>query len=85
MAVAAVVLVVGGAVGEDVLVADGVVDLAEDVGERALEHGVEARASGHGGEGLELVLGLEVVHFADAGAHAGACVSSRWRGRRCRW
>src|SRR5205807_1925760 len=34
LAVAAVVLVVGGAVGEDVLVADGVVDLGEDVGER---------------------------------------------------
>ena len=74
VAVAAVVLVVGGAVGEDVLVADGVVDLGEDVGERALEHGGKVEASGHGGEGFELVLCLEVVHFADAGTHAAAGV-----------
>ena len=64
LAVGAVVFVVGGAVGEDVLVADGVVDLGEDVGERALEEGAEAEAAGHGGEGVQLVLGLEVVHVA---------------------
>ena len=69
MAVAAVVFVVGGAIGEDVLVADGVIDLGEDVGECSLEHGAEAEASGHGGEGFELVLGLKIVHLADARAH----------------
>ena len=68
LAVAAVVFVVGGAVGEDVLVADGVIDLAEDVGERALEEWAEAQASGHRGEGVELVLCLEIVHLADAAA-----------------
>ena len=74
LTVGAVVAVVGGAVGEDVLVADGVVDGGEDVGEFALEEGAEAQAAGHGGEGLELVLGLEVVEVADAGVHAGAGV-----------
>lgn len=52
LAVGAVVLVVGGAVGEDVLVADGLVDLGEDVREFALEDGGEAEATGHPGEGL---------------------------------
>lgn len=52
LAVAAVVLVVGGAVGEDVLVADGLVDLAEDVGKLALEDGGEAEAAGHSRKGL---------------------------------
>ena len=52
LAVGAVVLVVGGAIGEDVLVADGLVDLGEDVGELALEDGGEAEAAGHPGEGL---------------------------------
>ena len=66
VAVTAVVFGVGGAVGEDVLVADGVVDLGEDVRECALEDGAEAHAAGHGGEGVELVLGLEVIHLADA-------------------
>ncbi len=75
LAVAAVVFVVGGAVGEDVLVADGVVDLGEDVGERALEERAEAHAASHGGEGLELVLGLKVVHLADAAPHAAAARS----------
>jgi hypothetical protein len=70
LAVAAVVLVVGGTVGEDVLVADGVVDLGEDVGERALEHRVEAEAAGHCGEGVELILRLEVVEVAYAAAHS---------------
>jgi hypothetical protein len=70
LAIATVVLVVGGAVGEDVLVADGVVDLGEDVGERALEHWVKAHAAGHCGEGVELILGLEVVHIGDGCAHA---------------
>ncbi len=70
LAVGAVVLVVGGAVGEDVLVADGLVDLGEDVGELALEDGGEAEAAGHPGKGLHLVLGLEVVEFAWTAAAA---------------
>ena len=68
LAVAAVVAVVGGAVGEDVLVADGVINLREDVGQLALEDGAKAHAAGHGGEGLELVLGLEIVELAHGGA-----------------
>ncbi len=71
-AVGAVVLGVGGAVGEDVLVADGLVDLAEDVGEFALEDGCEVEAAGHLGEGFELVLGLEVVEVADGAFPAAA-------------
>lgn len=70
LAIGAVALVVGGAVGEDVLVADGLVDLGEDVGELALEDGGEAEAAGHGGEGPHLVLGLEVVELAWAAAGA---------------
>ena len=65
-------LVVGGAVGEDVLVADGVVDRGEVSGSSPWKSGAEAHAAGHGGEGLELVLGLEVVDVADAGAHAAS-------------
>ena len=52
VAVAAVIFVVRGAVGEDVLVADGVVDCGEDVGQCALEERTEAHAASHGGEGL---------------------------------
>ncbi len=74
VAVGAVVAVVGGAVGEDVLVADGVVDLGEVVGELASKDGAEAEAASHGSEGFELVLGLEVVEVTDASAHAGASV-----------
>jgi hypothetical protein len=73
LAIGAVIFGVGGAVGEDVLVADGVADGGEDVGERSLEHRVEAETTRHGGEGAHLVLSLEVVHAAD-GAHAAACV-----------
>ena len=47
VAVAAVVFVVGGAVGEDVLVADGVVDMGEDLRERALEQGGKVETSSH--------------------------------------
>src|ERR1700722_3399793 len=72
VAVGAVVLVVGGLVGEDVLVADGVVDGGEDVGQLALEHGVEVEAAGHLGEGLELVLGLKRVDVAKAAASESA-------------
>ena len=67
-AIGAVVLVVGGAVSEDVLVADGLVDLRKDVGEFALEDGSEAETTGHPSEGLHLVLSLEVVELAWATA-----------------
>ncbi len=66
LAVGAVVFGVGGTVGQDVLVADGVVDLAEDVGQRTLEERGEVKAACHVGEGLELILSLEVVHLANA-------------------
>jgi len=72
LAVTAVVFGVGGAVGEDVFVADGVVDLAEDVGERALEERIEAHTTGQCGEGVHLVLRLKVVHIGDPSAHASA-------------
>ena len=72
--VAAVVGRVGGAVGDDVLVADGLVDLAEDVGEFALEDGGVVEAAGHLGEGFKLVLGLEVVEVADGAAAATAAL-----------
>ena len=75
MAVAAVVFVVGGPIGEDVLVADGVIDRGEDIGQGALEEGTEAHAAGHGGEGLELVLGLKIIHLANAAAHAATTPS----------
>ena len=79
-AVAAVVVGVGGTVGENVLVADGFVDPVEDVGELALEDGAEAEAAGHGGEGLQLILGLEIVHIAHAAAaseaHAGSSAAA---------
>ncbi len=70
LTIAAIVFGVGGAVGEDVLVADGVVDRAEDVGELALEDGSEAEATGHRGKGPELVLSLQVVELARATAAA---------------
>ena len=73
LAIGAVVFGVGGTVGEDVFVADGVADGGEDVGERSLEHRVEAEPPGHGGEGAHLVFSLEVVHAANR-AHAAACV-----------
>jgi len=57
-AIAPVVFRVGGTVGENVLIANGVVDRTEDVGEFALEDGSEAEAAGHQGEGVELVLSL---------------------------
>ena len=75
MAVAAVVFVVGGAIGQNVLVADRVIDSGEDVGQGALEEGTEAHAAGHGGEGLELVLGLKIIHLAHAAAHAATTPS----------
>ena len=65
LAIGAVVRRVGGAVGKQVLVADGVVDLGKVVGHLALEDGREAEASGHCCEGSELVLGLQVVEFAN--------------------
>ena len=70
VAIAAVVLVIGGAVGEDVLVADGIVDCTEDLRQRTLEHWAKAHASGECREGLELILGLEVIEFTDSGPHA---------------
>jgi len=73
LAIRAVILVVCGAIGEEVLISDGVVDLAEDVGKRSLEHWVEAEAASHGGEGAHLVFSLEVVHAGD-GAHSAAGV-----------
>ena len=42
------------------------------VGQLALEDGAEAEASGHGGEGVQLVLGLEVVQVAHGAAHAAS-------------
>ena len=79
-AIAAVVVWVGGTVGENVLVADGFVDPVEDVGELALEDGAEAEATSHGGEGLQLILGLEIVHIAHAAAaseaHAGSSAAA---------
>jgi len=70
LAIGSIVFVIGGAVGEDVLVTDGLVDLGEDVGEFALEDGSEAETAGHPGEGLHLVLSLEVVELARAAATA---------------
>ncbi len=64
LAVGSVVLVVGGAVGEDVLITDGVVDRAEDVGKFTLEDWGEAEAASHRRESPELVLGLQVVELA---------------------
>ena len=52
LAVGAIVFVVRWAIGEDVLVADGVVDLGEDVREFALKDWTEAHAARHGSEGL---------------------------------
>ena len=72
LAVGPVVAIVGGAVGDDVLVADGVVDLGEDVGEFSLKDWGEVHASSHLGEGFELVLSLEVVQTLDTGSHAHA-------------
>jgi len=80
-AIAAVIFVVGGAVGEDVLVADGVVDLVEDVGECTLKERVEVEAAGHLGEGAELVFGLEIVEALDAdGRYSLVSLRSRMRG-----
>ncbi len=68
LAIGAVVRRVGGAVSKQVLVADGVVDLGKVIGHFALEDGREAEASGHCCEGSELVLGLQVVEFANPAA-----------------
>ena len=75
LAVGAVVLVIGGTIGEDVLVADGVVDGGEDIGECALEERVEGKTAGHGRESFHLVFSLEVVEALDA-AHGSAGVSN---------
>jgi len=73
VAIGSVIFVVGRTIGKDVLVADRVVDLREDVGQSSLEHRVEAQSSGHPGEGLHLVVGLEIVHAGDR-SHTSAGV-----------
>ena len=70
LAVGAVVFGIGGPISEDVLVANGVVDGGEDIRKFALKDGIETETSGHGGEGLELVLGLEIVHVTHGSPHA---------------
>jgi len=73
MAIGTIVLVVGGAIGQDILVANRIVDLTEDIRQGPLEHGVEAESPGHLCEGPHLVFGLQIVHAGDR-SHASTCV-----------
>ena len=62
---AAVVFGVGRGIREHVLIANRIVNLGKDVGQRALEHGIKAQAAGHLGKGAHLIVGLQVVHPGD--------------------
>src|SRR5271169_2769852 len=62
LAKAAVLFGVAGVIREDVLVADGMGDVGEHLGERGLEAGKVRLSAGQVGKGVHLVVGLQVSH-----------------------
>src|SRR5580704_10569266 len=68
LAISAIQLAVGGMVGQRVLLANILTDLLEDLAKLRLETREVGAASGHGGESLQFVVGLQVVDGLDARA-----------------
>src|SRR5207253_8021065 len=68
--ISAIKLGVGRMVGNAVLVTNVASNVAENLGKFPLKPGLVKASAGHAREGIQLIVGLQIIHIADGDSHS---------------